>query len=447
MDSRRKLPNNDSDRWKRLRDDVERSREGRNAPVEQQTSSIELDRDWYDAEEENVAAVVESTDKNNQDAFHYGKSNNNNRNSSSSKIVGKSRVTLRQAQYNADNERWELNRMALGGQSSAIDRHQFDPSQDADHQQSQVHLVVTEKDPPFFAQISKNVVNRTFGTELPFDPVLPVRDPTSDMAVLARKGSPLVREMRERKERERLMRSLEGAGTTLGNIMGKKEGEAVESSFANQSKQQETTPAKPVKSMREQRQFLPAFAVREQLLRLIRENSVVVIVGETGSGKTTQLAQYLHEDGYTRLGIVGCTQPRRVAAMSVAKRVAEEMNVSLGELVSYAIRFEDVTSPRTRIKYMTDGVLLRETLREADVDHYSAIIIDEAHERSLQTDVLLGLLRRIVTRRRDLKLIVTSATMNAEKVLMGAHFVILLSSLVHFSEEFPSLQFQEEPFP
>lgn len=137
-------------------------------------------------------------------------------------------------------------------------------------------------------------------------------------------------------------------------------------------------------------------------------------VGETGSGKTTQLTQYLHEDGYSKYGMIGCTQPRRVAAMSVAKRVSDEMGTQLGQYsfaaicflgdmfesflgdeVGYAIRFEDCTSDNTVIKYMTDGILLRESLREPDLDHYSAIIMDEAHERSLSTDVLFGLLREV----------------------------------------------------
>lgn len=169
------------------------------------------------------------------------------------------------------------------------------------------------------------------------------------------------------------------------------------------------------RTLKEQREYLPAFACREELLKVIRENQVVVVVGETGSGKTTQLAQFLYEDGYCTYGIIGCTQPRRVAAMSVAKRVSEEMECKLGATVGYAIRFEDCTSPETKIKYMTDGVLLRESLNEGDLDRYSVIILDEAHERSLSTDVLMGLLRKILSRRRDLKLIVTSATMNAEK--------------------------------
>ncbi|KAH0734088.1 hypothetical protein KY285_009795 [Solanum tuberosum] len=150
-------------------------------------------------------------------------------------------------------------------------------------------------------------------------------------------------------------------------------------------------------------------------MQVVRENQVVVIIGETGSGKTTQLTQYLYEYGYTVNGIIGCTQPRRVAAMSVAKRVSEEMETELGDKVGYAIRFEDATGPSTVIKYMTDGVLLRETLKDPDLEKYSIILMDEAHERSLDTDVLFGILKKVVARRRDFKLIVTSATLNGEK--------------------------------
>jgi len=150
-------------------------------------------------------------------------------------------------------------------------------------------------------------------------------------------------------------------------------------------------------------------------MRVIREHNIVIIVGETGSGKTTQMTQYLHEEGFTNLGLIGCTQPRRVAAVSVAKRVSEEMGCVLGGKVGYAIRFEDCTSEETVIKYMTDGVLLRESLREPDLDQYSVLIMDEAHERSLHTDVLFGILKKVAGRRRDLKLLVTSATMDSEK--------------------------------
>jgi len=150
-------------------------------------------------------------------------------------------------------------------------------------------------------------------------------------------------------------------------------------------------------------------------MRAIRDHTVLVIVGETGSGKTTQLTQYMLEDGYCDGGIIACTQPRRVAAMSVAKRVSEEMGCELGDTVGYTIRFEDVTSEKTKIKYMTDGVLLRESLNAGDLEKYCAIILDEAHERSLHTDVLFGVLKKLVARRSDMKLIVTSATMDSEK--------------------------------
>jgi len=169
------------------------------------------------------------------------------------------------------------------------------------------------------------------------------------------------------------------------------------------------------KTISEQRKFLPVFRVRDDLMRCIADNQVVVITGETGSGKTTQLTQYLREEGYTKFGRIGCTQPRRVAAMSVAARVAEEVGCRLGDEVGYSIRFEDVTSEKTVIKYMTDGVLLRESLRDPDLDSYSCVVMDEAHERSLNTDVLFGVMREVLKRRSDLRLIVTSATLDSKK--------------------------------
>ena len=169
------------------------------------------------------------------------------------------------------------------------------------------------------------------------------------------------------------------------------------------------------KTIQEQREYLPIYSIRERLMTVIRDNRIVIIVGETGSGKTTQLTQYLHEEGYAHMGMIGCTQPRRVAAVSVAKRVSEEMGVELSTKVGYSIRFEDCTSKETKIKYMTDGVLLRESLNDEDLDIYSAVVMDEAHERSLNTDVLFGILKKVSARRRDLKLIITSATMNAQR--------------------------------
>ena len=168
-------------------------------------------------------------------------------------------------------------------------------------------------------------------------------------------------------------------------------------------------------AMAASRASLPIAHYREELLAAIRDHQVVIVVGETGSGKTTQLPQYLHEVGYTALGKIGCTQPRRVAAMSVAARVAEEMGCKLGGEVGYSIRFEDCTGEDTVIKYMTDGMLLREFLAEPDLASYSCMIIDEAHERTLHTDVLLALVKDVARFRSDLKVIISSATMDAQK--------------------------------
>jgi ATP-dependent RNA helicase DHX8/PRP22 len=169
------------------------------------------------------------------------------------------------------------------------------------------------------------------------------------------------------------------------------------------------------KSIKEQRDGLPIAKLKNELMGAIASNQVLVVIGETGSGKTTQMTQYMVELGLTKRGIVGCTQPRRVAAVSVAKRVAEEYGCALGEQVGYSIRFEDVTSKETIIKYMTDGMLMREYLADNDLNRYSALMLDEAHERTIHTDVLFGLLKDLCRRRPDLKIIVTSATLDAEK--------------------------------
>ncbi|KAL3688626.1 hypothetical protein R1sor_014935 [Riccia sorocarpa] len=167
--------------------------------------------------------------------------------------------------------------------------------------------------------------------------------------------------------------------------------------------------------LQEDRKSLPIYPYREELLKAIDEYQVLVIEGETGSGKTTQIPQYLHEAGYTKKGKIGCTQPRRVAAMSVSARVAEEMGVKLGHEVGYSIRFEDCTSEKTILKYMTDGMLLREFLGEPDLASYSVMMVDEAHERTVSTDVLFGLVKDVTRFRPDIKLLISSATLDAEK--------------------------------
>ncbi|XP_031950303.1 pre-mRNA-splicing factor ATP-dependent RNA helicase DHX16 isoform X1 [Corvus moneduloides] len=169
-------------------------------------------------------------------------------------------------------------------------------------------------------------------------------------------------------------------------------------------------------SLQDSRRSLPIFPFRAELVAAVAQHQILVIEGETGSGKTTQIPQYLHEEGYTRGGLrIGVTQPRRVAAMSVAARVAVEMGTKLGNEVGYSIRFEDCTSERTVLKYMTDGMLLREFLTEPDLASYSVIMVDEAHERTLHTDVLFGLIKDIARFRPQLKVLVASATLDTER--------------------------------
>ncbi|XP_029077434.1 probable ATP-dependent RNA helicase DHX35 isoform X1 [Monodon monoceros] len=170
-------------------------------------------------------------------------------------------------------------------------------------------------------------------------------------------------------------------------------------------------------SIEQQRQKLPVFKLRNHILYLIENYQTVVIVGETGCGKSTQIPQYLAEAGWTAEGrVVGVTQPRRVAAVTVAGRVAEERGAVLGHEVGYCIRFDDCTNPlATRIKFLTDGMLVREMMVDPLLTKYSAIMLDEAHERTLYTDIAIGLLKKIQKKRGDLRLIVASATLDAEK--------------------------------
>ena len=348
------------------------------------------------------------------------------------------------AGIHADHNAWEENRMLNSG---VVVRKEVDLDFETE-EENRVMLLVHDMKPPFLE-------GKAWLSTKKAEMVLPVKDATSDMAMIARKGSNLMKEVRtKRDENKSRDRFWEMKGSKMGNVTGttKKEDDEAAAAAEAQRKQagdhygerdaddeplnedgeldfrkgakfgdhmKDKTVARSEfakeKTMKEQREFLPVYGCREDLMHVIRENNIVVVVGETGSGKTTQMTQYMHEEGYSTFGMIGCTQPRRVAAMSVAKRVSEEMGCELGSKVGYAIRFEDCTGPDTIIKYMTDGVLLRETLRESDLDTYSCIIMDEAHERSLHTDVLFGILKKVVARRRDFRLIVTSATLNSEK--------------------------------
>ena len=166
---------------------------------------------------------------------------------------------------------------------------------------------------------------------------------------------------------------------------------------------------------------LPISARRAEIIAALRASQVVVVAGETGSGKTTQLPKMCLDAGLAERGKIGCTQPRRVAALSVSRRVAEELGVTWGREVGCKMRFNDDTGRDTRIKFMTDGILLAEIQSDPLLRAYSALILDEAHERSLNIDFLLGYLQGLLRKRGDLKLIITSATIDtaAFNLLVG----------------------------
>ena len=165
---------------------------------------------------------------------------------------------------------------------------------------------------------------------------------------------------------------------------------------------------------------LPVSQRKAEIQKLLSEHQVIVVAGETGSGKTTQLPKMCLELGFGNLGMIGHTQPRRIAARSVAARIAEELETELGSLVGYKVRFNDQISDDTQIKLMTDGILLAEIQNDRFLNQYSCLIIDEAHERSLNNDFILGYLKQLLPCRRDLKLIITSATIDVER--FSKHF-------------------------
>ena len=159
---------------------------------------------------------------------------------------------------------------------------------------------------------------------------------------------------------------------------------------------------------------LPVYQQKERILETLATNQVVVVQSPTGSGKTTQLPVILHEAGYSQSGMIAVTQPRRIAALSVSEFIAKQLKTSYPGLVGYKMRFEDKTDATTRIKIMTDGILLQEMKLDPWLSRYSVVMVDEAHERSLNIDFVLGLLKRVLAARKDFKVIVSSATMNTE---------------------------------
>lgn len=402
------------------------------AAYEWEENEKEMERAWYEQDEE--ANLMEYEEEINLQ-FNHTRSKETEEEQLKKKRMNQ--PVSRRTMNIADHEKWEINRMVQAGAMGSSDNFQADLIEE---EEDKVVLMVHDTKPPFL----DGRIKFSLQTEM----VQIVKDPKSDFAKISKKGSSILKHIRERNDKTKMReRFWELSGSKLGELMKidkekekKKEQEKfgkedkdVDNTVLNEDgevdykknsqyasaflsgKDQKVSTFAKTKTIKQQREFLPIFEVRDKLMTTIRDNKIIIVVGETGSGKTTQLTQYIYEEGYWKNGKIGCTQPRRVAAVSVAKRVADEFGCELGQEVGYSIRFEDQTSEKTIIKYMTDGVLLRESLNDPDLDMYSAIIMDEAHERSLNTDVLFGILKKIATQRRDLKIIITSATMNAEK--------------------------------
>ena len=326
-------------------------------------------------------------------------------------------------------ERWELQQMKGAGAISHVEMPDFDEDmgilrnfeEESDGEDVEIELV--EDEPAFLQGYGKMTME--------LEPVKVVKNPDGSLAQAALLQGALSKERKEAKtqaarERDKNKQAGGAIGAKINDPMARNAAaieDDVPDSVAKKRDEPEwkrqlnalATSKRNLLSMKEQRESLPIFALKEPLMEAIASNQILVVIGETGSGKTTQMTQYLVEAGLHRRGRIGCTQPRRVAATSVAKRVAEEYGCSLGQEVGYTVRFEDCTSKDTLIKYMTDGMLLKEALLDSDFSSYSCIMLDEAHERTVNTDVLFGLLKQAVRKRKDLKLIVTSATLDAVK--------------------------------
>ncbi|KAJ5755186.1 ATP-dependent RNA helicase DHX8 [Penicillium manginii] len=348
-------------------------------------------------------------------------------------IIEDSGRPMRNRKRMTSPERWEIRQLIASGVASAADYPDLEEEYNATltgegtfEEEEDVDIEVRDEEPPFLAGQTKQ--------SLELSPIRVVKAPDGSMNRAAMSGANLSKERRELKQQEAQDKAAERAADVDLNAqwhdpMVAAEDRKFAADLRSTQQQDESVPewkkvtmGKNVSlgkrtdmSIKQQRESLPVYKFRKQLLDAVKDNQLMIVVGDTGSGKTTQLTQYLAEAGYGNNGMIGCTQPRRVAAMSVAKRVSEEVGCRLGAEVGYTIRFEDCTSPETKIKYMTDGMLQREILLDPDLKRYSVIMLDEAHERTIATDILFGLLKKTIKRRPDLRLIVTSATLDAEK--------------------------------
>lgn len=305
-------------------------------------------------------------------------------------------------------ERWEIKQLIASGAVSAADYPDLNEDMSnsdftnphSTQDDEELDIEVREDEAPFLAGAGKKLMDMS--------PVKIIKAPDGTMNRAAMSGATLAkerREMRKQEAQDAADAEQKDLSSAWHDPLAPKQdrqfavdarGAAAEedSAWKKATFNKGTSFGRRTNlTMKEQREGLPIYKFRQQLVDAVRDNQILVVVGDTGSGKTTQMTQYLAEEGFADHLKIGCTQPRRVAAMSVAKRVAEEVGCRLGQEVGYTIRFEDCTSPDTKIKYMTDGMLEREALIDPDMSNYSCIMLDEAHERTIATDVLFALLK------------------------------------------------------
>lgn len=353
-------------------------------------------------------------------------------------------------------ERWEIQQLIASGAASAADYPELNMAQEDEFAKDKnsdelVEVELDIKEPAF--------LKGKLSDAMSVNPMIILKNPEGSLSRAAMTGSKLAQQMKDeknslQKEQGRLLRKHDGSGAALDAILkkDKKRQEATEDVISQWRRKQKANPkANKLSKMSipETRKTLPIYSMRAELVSAVRENQFLVIVGETGSGKTTQIVQYMYEEGIMlRDGqekLIGCTQPRRVAAVSVAARVAEEMGCKVGQKVGYTIRFEDMTSADTKIKYMTDGILQREALLDPAMLKYLLIMLDEAHERTIATDVLFTLLKDAASKNPSLKVIVTSATLDSEKF---SHFFNDCPVIKIPGRTFPvKIDFSREPEP
>lgn len=346
-----------------------------------------------------------------------------------------SRLSRKNKKRMTSPERWEIRQLIASGVVKASDYPDLDEDYNAAlngegemELEEDVDIELREEEPPFLAGQTKQ--------SLELSPIRVIKAPDGSMNRAAMSGTTLAKDRRDLRQQEAQDKATqEGSKVDLAAQWNDPMANPDEKKFASELRSIKAAPAndelpewkratqskeqsfgrRTDMTIKQQRESLPVYKFRSELIKAVHENQLLIVVGDTGSGKTTQLTQYLAEGGFANNGMIGCTQPRRVAAMSVAKRVAEEVGCELGQEVGYTIRFEDCTSPATKIKYMTDGMLQREILMDSELKRYSVIMLDEAHERTIATDVLFALLKKTLKRRPDLKVIVTSATLDADK--------------------------------